>query len=811
MDVTAAPSAGTTTLLLAGPRAGKTSLLMRWKELAQEPAHHLKLSPEDAASPFFLRRFLAGWPDIRARFEHLRAEIAELGWGGLLGLAIAESHPAFTLLLDDFHLVEAMPERAEWLALVRHFPASGTLVLASRHLLDLDRAPLAVLGAEHPAWDERPVLADVLALPPELVAAAIALFVVGEAVPSQGPLELVRRCVASHAADGVIRLRDAWAPVVAEAIAAGSVAPEVWDTVEEELAAFKRRYLNLFQETLVPRILGRIPSEVRLASPLLTQAEGEIHVEHGRFEEARACFQRALSQARTPEEARGLKVRLFMTSLYVGDQPEREARAAELEAEAEALTPAQRAMYLLWRGIMHWDGAALPEAEGRFRAVLEVVAAGDREVHFHHARALALLGSKALRTSRFAEARGFDNRLFVLCRELRLERLHMTAIVNRLHVLVTDDSAQISLASLTELPNEAFRAPYPAAFNSYLVCFAWRASKLGVHRLARYLFHVAQAQAHMTNHPMGDAVRNGNIHLLYAHGRLGEFERARYYLEELGADPGSMRHLESARFIWAHVLVLGGRLDEAEQVLHQRQADPGQGELRSALYMAWIRHLRGDPRAVDDVRALLASAEGSAFWDHEAELLEQMGLRSRVQRFHVKVFGEPAFREAEGSPARWPRKKALTLLSLLALRPDGLPTEELVSILYPDIDRSEAGMALHRLAYDLRQALSGAGAPELLDSTRGFYRFKWDAVAFCDLHEFDGLYRKAQSLEADGLFESAAILYRMAMVVARPSLFEGLAEPVFEEPRRMHEARLAHAAAFSKAHAPFLDAMWVEA
>ncbi|MNX58428.1 Tetratricopeptide repeat protein [compost metagenome] len=643
------------------------------------------------------------------------------------------------------------------------------------------------------------------ALPPELLAKAIALAIVGEATPSPASLELVRRHVAAQAPDGLVRLRDPWAPVVTEAIASLSEDSEAWDVVANQVAAFKGRHLNRHQETRLREILDRIPPEVRRAHPRLLQAEGEAHAELGRFEEARACFSQALSLARTPEERRGLKVYQFWAAQYGGDPAAVKALATELDTEVAALVPALRARYLLWKALMHWEESALPEVEAACREVLEVVAAGDRTVLYHHARALSLLTSLAIRHARFAEAQAFSKRLLALCQEHRLERLHLKTVADRLLLMVSNDSEQISLSLLTDLPNDAFRAPPPAFFNSYLSCFAWRASKFGAHRLALALFHLVQDHAFATAHPMGDAVRNGRINLIHANGRLGEFERARAYLDELGADPAGRRHLEVARFVWAQALILGGHLDEAEQVLRQRVADPGRGALRAALFQAWIRHMRGDPKAVDDVREVLAAPGGSAFWDHEAELMQQMGLRPRVFRYHVKVFGGPAFGEADGTLARWPRKKALSLLSLLVLRPEGLPTDELVGLLYPGVDPDDAAAALHRLAYDLRQALNGVGAPELLESVRGFYRFKWEAVAFCDWHDFDALYRKAQSLEADGLTESAAILYRMALAIADKPLFEGLAEAAFEEPRRVHQARLSHAAAFSKQHTPYLE------
>lgn len=796
----AAPPNGHTTLLLAGPRAGKTLLLLRWREAATAPTQYLRLTPEDADVSFFLHRFLADWPEIRTRFEQLRAELRIESWGGLLGLAIAETRPDMCLLLDDFHLTERMPHAGEWMALVRHFPATGTLAIASRHHLpELDRAPLDVWEAERLGWEEKPEREDLAELPPELLAKAFALHIVGEAPSAREVFELIRRRIACLAPDGSHRLRPIWQQAVAAALLARESASEAWETVEDDLRAFVRRHLRTHHELRMDEILGRIPSEIRRQRPLLLRLEGDLHFEDSRIEEARACYQRSLELTHEPEAIRELEVRLFAVALYFPGDPAIAPLNARL-SDTE-LSPALAARFFYWQGVMHGDAGDLPASQHALERVLGLVPAGDREVLHFQSLALSTLTGICGRLERVAEARTHVERMVKLCVEHRLHRNLLTAFARRLYRAMQDEANPPALHLLTEIPNEALLAPNSISLNIYLGCYAWRALVLKEDELALRFFRLCLNHAMARTHHLGDASRNARIGIMIAHARCGEFEKARGHFEGLQAAPLSGRVASNLYQPWAFILIKAGRLEEAEQLLN-RLAGTGHAYVR--LYLAWIRFLREDWTAVDDVRALLATAEGAALWDNELEILEQLGLRESVPRFHMRAFGETTLRRVGEDPPHWPRKKALALLAQFTLHPEGVESEALIETLYQGSDAVDPSTALHRLAYDLRQVLASIGAAELLDAMRGHYRFKWDQVAYCDLHEFDALYRKAQSLEADGLNEAAGIFYQMALLVATGPLFDTLPDEELVAIKRNYAARIEHAQAFAKAHAPYL-------
>ncbi|HEY9857112.1 MAG TPA: hypothetical protein V6D05_15315, partial [Stenomitos sp.] len=692
---------GHTTLLLAGPRAGKTSLLLRWREAATAPTQYLKLTPEDADVTFFLRRFLADWPEIRAHFEQLRAELRLESWGGPLGLAIAETRPDLCLLLDDFHLTERMPQAGEWMALVRHFPATGTLAIASRHHLpELDRAPLDVWEAERLGWEEKPEVEDLAELPPELLAKAFALHIVGEAPAAREGLELIRRRMAYLAPDGSHRLRPVWQQAVSAALLARESASEVWEVVEDDLRAFVGRHFRTHHELRLDEILGRIPSEIRRQRPLLLRVEGDVLFEEGRIEEARACYQRSLELTHEPEAIRELEVRLFAVALYFPGDPAIAILHARL-SEAE-LSPALAARYFYWQGVMHWDAGDIPASRHALERVLGLVPAGDREVLHFQSLALSTLTAIFASLQRMAEARMFTERMIKLCTEHRLHRNLLTAVARRLYRALHDEAHPLAIHTLTDIPNEAFHAPKAVSLNLYLGCFAWRALVLKEDALALRLFRLCLNHAMARTHHLADASRNARLGIMIAHARCGEFDKARGHFDTLQAAPLSGRVASSLFQPWAFILIKEGRLEEAEQLLN-RLADAGHAYAR--LYLAWIRFLREDRTAVDDARAVLVSAEGASLWESELEVLEQLGLRESVPTFHMRAFGETTLQRVGEEPPRWPRKKALALLAQLALHPEGMESEALIDTLYQGSDAMDPSTALHRLAYDLRQVL----------------------------------------------------------------------------------------------------------
>lgn len=788
---------GQTTLLVAGPHAGKTALLSRWRETTPH-AQYLKLTREDAAFDFFLHRFLAGRAEIRRRFEALRAELSAASWGGVLGLAIAEVQPDFCLLLDGFQFVEDAPD---WMALLRHFPAEGTLVIASRHRISgLDRAPVTLQDADQAFWAERPELDDLTPLPPELVAKAIALHVVGEGALSASGHELSRRNIAVLAPDDTYQLRPAWRQAASHAASLRLIEPEVWAAVEAELMAFLRRRHRAWQESLLARILGRIPSELRQRCAFVLQVEGDYLLSAGKAEEARVCYQRAMARVRTPESARALRVRLFGAAALLQDAETLDLLFAELNADETSLSPALQARFLFYQGITH-QAHDMQAAWHALKQVLLVPIAGDREVAGYHARALGVLAATHFNRRRPTDAIAFADRQVRLSLDHGLHRDLLGAFAARLSFAMDDESKLPPFSTFVDVPNDAFHDPDSTTLLRYLTCFATRAAHVKDFPLALRLWRFVLSSARSCS--ANDIIQLARYGLMISHAYLGEFEPARRHYEVLRGVPSSWIVPAILTQDWAYVQITGGRAQEAAELL-TTESGLADADRRGHLYRAWIRFLEDDATALADAQALIATPDGADLWESEVEVLEQFGLRAPLPRFHLRAFGEPAFHRAGAPALHWPRKKALSLLVALALDSKGLDSAELIDGLYHGSDNSDPAGALRTLIYNLRQVLAPVGAADLLEVTRGVCRFRWEKVARCDLHEFGILYRKGQSLEAEGLLAAAAVFYHLATLTVQGEPFEGLADTIFDAPRRELAARVKQARTLARMYAPHI-------
>lgn len=157
-------------------------------------------------------------------------------------------------------------------------------------------------------------------------------------------------------------------------------------------------------------------------------------------------------------------------------------------------------------------------------------------------------------------------------------------------------------------------------------------------------------------------------------------------------------------------------------------------------------------------------------------------------------FGEPAVM-VEEQAIRFPRKKCLALLALLALHPQGLGVDALHSLLYPQARHVNAKKTIYTLVATTRHALDTWGSAHLIESLPGHYRLRAEAVVHSDLEAFDLLYAKGDELEHLGYRAAAHSFYRMAADLAeRGPLYEGLNEPCLEELRHVHQAQADHAA-----------------
>lgn len=166
-------------------------------------------------------------------------------------------------------------------------------------------------------------------------------------------------------------------------------------------------------------------------------------------------------------------------------------------------------------------------------------------------------------------------------------------------------------------------------------------------------------------------------------------------------------------------------------------------------------------------------------------------------RVRLRWFAAPVVL-VDGEAIRFPRKKCLALIALLALHPEGLAVERIFSLLYPDARHANAKKTVYSLVASTRQALDARGASGLIVSLPGLYRLGAEGLLNGDLHAFDALIAKAGELERQGCGAIALDLYRMAADLAEAGPFcDGLGEACFEEPRRSREEQARRATSFS--------------
>lgn len=796
-----APS-GTTLLLSAGPRAGKTSLLLDWQQGYPCPVLYMGLSTEDRDPPFFRHRLLMAWPEIRTRLATLEAEGLTSSWGGVLGLAIAETYPDFGLLLDDLHVVEGSSLEPELLALFRHFPSAGTLVVASRHQVpELDRTPVERWDADHPVWRERPESSHLLRLPGTLLSKALVLYIVGEADPSEAGWELVRRNIAMQT-QSVHRLRPCWQE--AAALAWLHPLPDaIWHEVEAALESFLRRHTRTVRMRELPEILKHLPTDMRRSRPLLLKLEGSLLDEAGRIDEARACYERALALTDDRTDLfLGLTLRLANLEIRAHDFSRVGDLLVRLLTWPEETTLSRKAQILNLKGQLYWHTDGEEKALAIWQEVLALPASGERAIHYEHYLASTRLYMGFFNRGLVSELSRHAEQAIALATEQDFQRDLLVAYLGRIDGQLIDESQPLALRHFTRIPNQAFAYPDPQAVLFFRHSLGRRAQNLMEYDLA-IRYYLLQKQNALALQRVTD-VHIANLCLMDAYGMMQRHEEGRTIYEEVRRTPTFHAQHHHVRLLWAKILSNAGRHLEAEAELLSVLEGPMSAHFQANIHfmLLWIRHRRGDAGALDEIRRLLETREGTSLRETEAHLLHQLGLRSLPPMLRVHAFGALTFARDDHPPIRWPRKKALSLLALLVLNPEGLDSDDLAAKLFTDSEPTDPSAALHTVAYSLRQSLKSVGAGDLLESSRGFYRLRWNEVAFCDLHEFDALYAKAQSLDSARLPSPAATFYELALALATGPLFENLPDELAEV-RAAYRARIAYAQDFlSTHHAP---------
>lgn len=784
---------GKTLFMSAGPRSGKTRLLERWRAESTSPTQYLALTPEDGEPSFFLQRMLSGWPAIRARYEQLASEL-EAPRGALLGMAIAACHPDYCLMLDDFHVSEGTAVESELLALLRHFPEHGTLIVSSRHQLPELKRPLPVIWeADLPIWKEQPKVSDLLELPDHLLAKALAIHVVGEGAYSSEGWELHRRNVVLDTGREH-HLRPCWRQV-AELALTHSLPRGIWQEVEAELEAYSRRHLRTKKEDQIPAILTRIPSEIRRRSPAFLQAEGDFLCRDGNIPEARECYRMALAlPLNSPRSTLDLYLSLMTLALHLGDAQELRDLESTIEDLEDIALPEQQARILYLSGMMRWNAGELSESESLWLRILTIPASGERLISYWHY--YALLALTAL--PKYARTERFTRQLVTLSEAQSFQKDMWGAHVAYLTSLVSDESSPPPLEAFLSVPNESITPTLTISLD-YFHMLGLRYHFLDEHEL--FLRYSQFYRGLVQSSGLSSKIFQGEWMLLKAYRNLGREREANQIYRALDLDVAAVhiRHLVLAERL--HMLIPTGRYQEAAELLEILAASSGLARGRGLLFSLWSRHQQGDSKALTEIKALLDTPDGDMLWADQAKLLNQLGLRNDPPIVQLHAFGSLSLSKAGLHASGWPRKKARSLLAHLILHPEGLASETLAQLLFDEDETQSPLDSLHTLVHSLRKVLKSVEAEDVLVSVRGHYQLDWSKIAFCDMHEFDALYQKAASLEADCNHWGASFFFKVALLVLRGSLFENMPDE-FEEQRSAYQARVRHAEAFVKLHPP---------
>ncbi|MBO9539151.1 hypothetical protein J7643_01010 [bacterium] len=786
-----------TSLLSAGPGAGKTALLSAWREESTTPTLYLALSREDQDFRFFAYRLLLNWPSARARHTALEDDVLAASPGVRLARAIAETHPDACLLLDDFHRLEGAEALPEVMAFLRYFPDTGTLAIASRHQLPaLDRPSIIRYEAAEPFWSEKPSFDDVLALPDELFAQVLALAAVGEVAPSSAGFELVRRNVACLSENSTLHLRAPWRSA-AELVLKQPNAEQAWEAVEAQVAIFQARHLRTVREAEIPEILDRIPAARRSVRPLLLHLEGDHHLEMGQLEQAKGCYRRALSlTAGKGGLATDMRLRLARLASIEEDVPLLRDLLAAFEAGAIPLCALQEAELLQQQALLHWFDGRKDCTEPALKQVLGLPIAGDRLMAYEHFRALRNLHTLCYNQYRQREAFRYAEQMLAIAQEHGFHADLLRAHLAWLDTRAQDETEPQPFMSVVAIPPETFEGVAIEILLCYLWSLAVNAQLLYQHELALRLYRYYQACAIAKHMPIH--VHMSGLGLLNNLARLGRLENAALVYDELSRVPAFGNSGLSVQRRWAMILSAQGRREEAEALL----AGLLDGEVSeqektfTRLTLLGLKARHGDAAAEAEARAFLAAPEGRWLAKQEALFLSELGLVDPVPCFQLRVFGAITFQQGMTPIARWPRKKALALLALLVLHPDGCTTEELAQALFGDPGAVES---LHTTVYTLRQSLKVVGGADLIESARGIYRLDQERIAFCDLYAFDALYGNAQALEGKGQAGMGAMFYELALMFYQGPLFDDLPED-FDVVREAYQAKVRHAQAFLKAN-----------
>lgn len=766
-------------ILSAGPGAGKTALLRRWQEASPSTTCYAALTSDDASVDFFLHRLLMPWPDIREHLEQLRRELPGSEPGSLLGLALTAEAPSFCLLLDNFHLCEGTPLEPLLMGLIRQFPPAGSLAIASRHRPPrLERPGLEVWDADHPFWREKVTPDDWQALPAALQEQALALHVVGEFATLPDGGELVRRNLAQRGASGLLVLRPSWHEAVDQALTPGGPA-RVWALVAAGIEAHGLRHFQTYRGLAGRQLLGKVPPEVRQKHAYLLRLEGGMLLEGGNLEGGWENYRLALASSADQPQVRLDTLLEMATGASIQRDLERfHALMGEIAPHRDGLTSAQRARFLNLQAWAQWLKADTEAVQALWQQVLAIPPLGDRTVAYEHH--LALLGLHVTHNNQGLrlEATRYAERLLTVVTEHDFDRVLLDAHNARLRCLLLDPEGPCPIQTVLEIPLHAFQAPSPEAVLNFLSLLGSRALRAQAHRAAYAYFQYMRTLS--IRYGVSAFLQMSNLHLLEVACFQGRFVEAQVFYDELMRHPLDNDQRNLARLTWSWALAKQGKKDAAQQLLSEEVETQSLAELKEHA-QSLLRAISGKP--IEAPPVLSRQSLRKSFWQ---EALKGLTWPSKVA---CEAFGDLTLTLDGIANLQLTRHKALGLLGHLVLNPDGVPSEALAEHLFGD--PTELNL-LHSAAHSLRQGFKKMGIGNLLEAAGGMYRLRWSDVAFCDLHEFDALYRKARDLENGGYSQGARLFYGLACSIAPAPLFNNLPDG-FDSARAAYAAKLRHA------------------
>lgn len=778
------------TFLSAGPGTGKTALLKSWQATRRRPSTYFALSPEDGVSEFFFYRFLKPLQEIQERYEELTRKLPDATKGGVLGLAIAEVAPDFCLLLDDYHHVQGTPLETELVAMFRHFPETGTLVVASRNQAPVvERPGIAYWNADHPIWQQSLLLDDLLKLRPDLQAQLIALHVVGEFADLPDAEELVRRNFAYRTEQALLAPWPSWRGA-AEGALSQPLSESVWELVAMGLKAYYERHRWTAKEQETWQILNRVPAAIRQRHSVLLVLAGAALLEAGRAQEGGEYFRQAIAACSddTPERF-DARLHLAHYAKQVNDIPLLLSTLAQLRAMALDLTPHQQAQALHLEAFKAWYEGDSDSFNTRLRQVLAIPAMDDCAIHREHYAAYMQLYNYHYNLSKTQEAAHYAEQLLSLATSHHLDRRLLDAYSARLSCTLFNDPAGVTIQTIVDIPNRAFRFPVPGAILRFVKILAERARlNWALTSAQRYFSYI---RSHALRLKMTPHAQASNLVLLSIACHLGNHEEAKRLYDELTDSALDTFQRSFVQLTWAANLVRNGHEAEGKRILQAAiESEPIEAQRQHAQFALDL--LSEAMEAPASAQSLLGKPDVSALWRENGILSDALGLPGGASHYQCTAFGELTFSRNGAEALQIPRRKAFTMLGYLVLNPEGIPSETLAVNLFDD---AAALDPLHTVAYSLRQGLKKLGTNTLLEATGGMYRLRWRNVGFCDVHEFDALFQKARSLETDGHFIGATHFYELSLLHAQAPLFEDLPDE-FESARAAYQRKINQAKKF---------------